>query len=531
MTELISDGNEFVKINGDEAIKREGSLQRFLLSLKKGGFFKEKQYEEVYPAGSMPARLYGNPKMHKCKTPDEIPSFRPIVSSIGAYNYNLAKFLSKMITPYICHDYSCKDTFSFVNGIQSAEIDTDKFLISYDVQSLFTNIPLEETLDIAVELLLRNEPQLKISKKDLKKLFKFATSGTQFLFNGEYFDQVDGVAMGSPLAPILANLFLGHYEGKWIEEYREAKPLYYTRYVDDIFAVFHNDNDAFLFFNYLNTKHPNIKYTYETEKEHKLSFLDVSIDKSDANIITRIYRKVTFSGVLTNYLSFTPMKYKLGLIRCLIDRVFRINNTSSGFDQDLKHLFWILKRNCYPDHLLQKVKKIYLDAKSIQLEPNVETTERKVIYFKLPYLGQQSIALKSKIKKLCKKFCENTDVQLAFQAFKLSNFFSKKDKLPLRSHVVYKFNCSGCNSCYVGYTTRHFQTRVNEHFFTDKNSHVFKHLRENANCLRNAEVSDFSIVDRASTEYELKIKESMHIKWLEPSINKQRKTFKMTLSV
>ena len=103
--------------------------------------------------------------------------------------------------------------------------------------------------------------------------------------------------------------------------------------------------------------------------------------------------------------------------------MFRINNTSAGFDQDLKHLFWILKRNCYPDHLLQKVQKSYLDAKSIQLEPNEETTERKVVYFKLPYLGQQSIALKSKIKKLCKKFCENTDVQLAFQAFKLSNFF------------------------------------------------------------------------------------------------------------
>ena len=83
----------------------------------------------------------------------------------------------------------------------------------------------------------------------------------------------------------------------------------------------------------------------------------------------------------------------------------------------------------------------------------------------------------------------------------------------------------------MGYTTRHFQTRVREHFFTDKKSHVFKHLRENANCLGNSEVSDFSIVDRASTEYELKIKESMHIKWLEPSINKQRKTFKMTLSV
>ncbi len=138
----------------------------------------------------------------------------------------------------------------------------------------------------------------------MKKLFKFATSGTQFLFNGEYYDQVDGVAMGSPLAPTLANLFLGYYEGKWIDEYEGIKPSYYTRYVDDIFAVFNNSNDASLFLTYLNTKHPNIKFTYEPENNNKLSFLDVCIDKSEQNIITRIYRKDTFSGVLTNYLSF-----------------------------------------------------------------------------------------------------------------------------------------------------------------------------------------------------------------------------------
>ena len=106
---------------------------------------------------------------------------------------------------------------------------------------------------------------------------------------------------------------------------------------------------------------------------------------------------------------------------------------------------------------------------------------------------QQSVALKSKIKRLSKTFCENTDVQLVFQSLKLSNFFSKKDKLPLKSHVVYKFICSGCNYCYVGFTTRHFQTRVHEHF-TDKKSHVFKHLHESANCLESADVTNFKII-------------------------------------
>ena len=429
-------------------------------------------------------------------------------------------------------EFSCKDTFSFVNSIQTANISTDKFLISYDVKSLFTNIPLEETLDIAVELLCRNDPNLKILKTDLKKLFKFATSGTQFLFNGEYFDQVDGVAMGSPLAPILANIFLGHHEGKWINDYSGIKPLYYTRYVDDIFAVFNNSAETALFLTYLNSKHPNIEFTDEPEKCNKLPFLDVCIDKSDGNIVTRIYRKVTFTGVLTNYLSYTSMKYKVGLIRCLIDRVFKINSTWLGFDEDLKQLFYILKRNCYPEHLLQSVTKNYLNKKIDNSdEPETSVTDRRIIYFKLPYLGQQSIVLKSKINRLCERFCKNVDVRIAFQSLKIGSSFSKKDKLPFKSHVVYKFHCTGCNSSYVGYTNRRFNTRVHEHLMTDKASHIYQHLRENTNCMELGDENCFSIIDSASTDYELRIKEGMHIQWLAPTINKQRHTIKMTLSV
>ena len=80
-------------------------------------------------------------------------------------------------------------------------------MISYDVTSLFTNIPLDETIDIAVNLLKEKEPKLKISKKDLRKLFVFATSESHFSFNGKIYDQIDGAAMSSQLGPVLANLF------------------------------------------------------------------------------------------------------------------------------------------------------------------------------------------------------------------------------------------------------------------------------------------------------------------------------------
>ena len=83
------------------------------------------------------------------------------------------------------------------------------FLVSYDVCSLFTSIPLAETIDITVNLLFEKIPGFKISKSDLRKLLQFATSGTHFMFEGKFYDQIDGVAMGSRLGPVLANLFMG----------------------------------------------------------------------------------------------------------------------------------------------------------------------------------------------------------------------------------------------------------------------------------------------------------------------------------
>ena len=87
-----------------------------------------------------------------------------------------------------------------------------KILVSYDVTSVFTNIPLQETIDIAINLIFNHNPNLNITKKKLKKLFLFATSQTHFIFNSKFYKQIDGVAMGSPLAPVLANIFMGFYE-------------------------------------------------------------------------------------------------------------------------------------------------------------------------------------------------------------------------------------------------------------------------------------------------------------------------------
>ena len=95
---------------------------------------------------------------------------------------------------------------------------------------------MQEIIQIAVELIYQNNPQLKVTKRELKQLFNFAASGTHFIFNGSFYDQVDGVSMGSPLGPALANLFMGYHEKIWLQEFDKGKVLMYKRYVDDIFV-------------------------------------------------------------------------------------------------------------------------------------------------------------------------------------------------------------------------------------------------------------------------------------------------------
>ena len=123
-------------------------------------------------------------------------------------------------------------------------------------------------------MIFEKHPDIKITRKQLTKFFEFATSRTHFLFNGNYYDQIDDVAMGSPLGPVLANLFMEYHEKTWLEEFKTCEVVLYRRYVDDIICLFTCKKDA-EFFIFLNSRHPNIKSTFEKKKDNKIAFLDI----------------------------------------------------------------------------------------------------------------------------------------------------------------------------------------------------------------------------------------------------------------
>ena len=155
----------------------------------------------------------------------------------------MAKWLDTNLKPLSLNRYTVTDIFEFANEIRSLKIASGDILVSYDVSSLFTNVPLDETIQLLANRAFTNNwfnttYDLNLTKMDLVDLLSVVTKGQLFQFNGALYEQTDGVAMGSPLGPLLANVFMSHIEEN-LE--REGKlPSFYRRYVDDTLTIMSN---------------------------------------------------------------------------------------------------------------------------------------------------------------------------------------------------------------------------------------------------------------------------------------------------
>ena len=154
--------------------------------------------------GSALGKFYGTPKIHKLSPNDTINELplRPIVPNIGTGTYHLLKYLSES-------EYTTKNTEHFVEKTKKEHKPNDHLLVSLDVKSLFTNLPLDETIEIILNRICeKNEISTDITKSEIKELLNLCTKSVHFTFGGNIYVQNDGVAMGSPLGPILANIFM-----------------------------------------------------------------------------------------------------------------------------------------------------------------------------------------------------------------------------------------------------------------------------------------------------------------------------------
>ena len=199
-----------------------------------------------------------------------------------------------------------------------------------------------------------------------------------------------------------------------------------------------------------------------------------------------------------------------------------ISNSWFLFHGEIVKIKHYLEKNSYPLDFVDKQIKFFLDNKINEKRVAINATNNAVRYYKLPYIGHISTDVKRKINRFCKFCCKILSIQIVLTPFKIADMFNVKDPIPkfLKSFVVYKFVCPGCNASYIGETSRYLSTRIKEHLETDKKSHIFANLVSNETCkaLRTENCSE--IIESASTPFKLKLKEAMHIICRKPSLNK-----------
>ena len=560
---ILEDTSKFQKLDSDtNSLKLVFSLEDKIRTFLKKTFDSVDSrgkrgpvYDFLYPTGTNLGVLYGLPKVHKNNYP-----IRPILSACNTPNYNLAKYLVPNLSPLTKNCYTVHSSFTFAKEICGIK-DTTLHMASFDVTSLFTNIPLQETTDIIISEIFDNPEYSELvetcefgidnyekffkchtpgrvdeisylSKSQLRKLIELATLDNYFFFNGDIYKQVDGVAMGSPLGPTLANLFMNYMEKKWLEECPlDFKPVLYRRYVDDTFLLFKSRNHVELFRSYLNSRHPNISFTCDLEENDILPFLDVKVQRSDAQFITSIYRKPTFTGLFSKFYAFSPLKNKENLIATLTVRAYRICSNYDLFNQEIDKLKSILQSNGYPLKFIERVIgkmlcKLYKpDGYQEVLNYDVP---RAQVYFSTFYLGDISKQIAMDLKKIVSESYPQIQLLITYKTHSaIGSRFGFKDKQPKlnQSNLIYRYTCECCKAFYIGKTERQLGMRISEHMGVSvrtgnalkvpPHSDISDHCKK---CHTSVCPDNFSIEDSHLSNNGLLILESLYQQTKKPAI-------------
>ncbi|KFD58070.1 hypothetical protein M513_00833 [Trichuris suis] len=280
-----------------------------------------------YTANSTSPELYCLPKIHKPGIP-----FRPIVSITNSPTSHLGRYIAKIIKPLTgqrsSHTLSSE---GFLADIKDITLAQDDILVSYDVQDLFTSIPIQYTCHALLQM-LSNDVTLKdrthLSPYHVTQLAKFCMiNGNYFHFQGKFFSQNHGAPMGSVLSPVLTELFMENLEEK---AFSPTGPLFaikvFKRYVDDIFAIIQKGSEL-PFLNHLNSLFPKKScFTIEVERNGRLPFLDILLLRKQSKVVSQVFRKLTNTNTLIHFQLHHPEKVKIGLITGMVDRAHRLCN-------------------------------------------------------------------------------------------------------------------------------------------------------------------------------------------------------------
>ena len=478
------------------------------------------KYNKMMPAAHRPARMFGTAKTHKFNNYDDIRidnlKLRPIMDQSGTMVYNASQVIAEYLSPLNDSKYNIKDTLSFPSILSKNKLKEDEEDISYDVVSLFTNVPIDDTIEYILDEIYVNKRLKPIcSRLIMKRLLKRLTSDCLFSINNRLIKQVDGCAMGSPLSVVLSGIFMSKLEKEVVYP---TKPILYERYVDDIFnRKKKNEEDTLL--PKLNSYHKNIKFTVENNLN---VFLDTKLHLENGSYTTSVSR----NGKLPmHWSSKVPKKFKRNIINNDLHRAEKLSTDFCNEIREIKHKF---ESADYPVRFVDSVIKDFKERERQQPKSNEENNHdsKPFVPIKIPFCEKNEKIGRHFLAKLNGFTGKKFKFTIVWQTRKVKTLFNLKDKIKYKANVIYRGTVeSKPEISYIGETKLIAETRWGQHENPKHDSAPSQYLRSNV-----GQKFTWEILTTSSSDCnKRKIQEALFIVKHNPPLNKQVKHKKLVL--
>ena len=359
----------------------------------------------------MPPRIYRLPKIHKPQVP-----LRPIVSCIGAPSYKLSKYIASVISPLAGKTSShVLNSKHFAGMMQEERVEEEEVLVSFDVTSLFTNVPINEAVDVIRRKLAAEEEddlvvRTPLPAERIAELLQLCLKSTYFSYNGEFYEQRQGAAMGSPVSAVVANLYMEFFEELALES-APSRPRFWKRYVDDTCCIMWRGEVEPLL--HLSDVRPTIKFTMELEKDGMLPFLDTKLTRREGGALDiAVYRKQTHTDRYLHFNSHHPVSAKRAAVRSLFDRARNVTLRKENLQKEEEHLTATFKQNGYPLPFIRSIssstQKTSATPPEEPGEPGHQEEEEKQPLAVIPDV--------SGVSEWIRKACEKYNLKVVFKS-------------------------------------------------------------------------------------------------------------------
>ena len=462
MDALVNDKQTYEELKRDPTPTLQRKLNSKILTLKKTDAIDTQRYYRLRCSVPQPPKLYGLPKLHKPGFP-----MRPTVSFCGSPTYQLPKYLTTILQPLTDKSRrKLQSTEDFIDAIKTTQIPDDYKLVSFDVKSLFTSIPLQLALQCTETAIRQSTATLPLPTEDIMDLLNLCLTSTYFQYNGKHYKQLHGTAMGSPVSVVVAEIVMQNIEERALTTCRQTIPLW-LRYVDDTFTAVHKD-EIDEFHDHLNEQNADIQFTREVEEDGKLPFLDCLVSRDENTLRTTVYRKPTHTDRLLDESSYNPTSHKATTIKTLTRRAQLVCNTPDSLSDENKYLRRVFDKNNYKDDFIRR--NAHRPTETTETNANSTPTTTATI----PYIKGTSETIARILQPYNIRVAHKPITTLRH----LLTNVKDKDEPNNRQGAVYKIKCSDCQASYIGETGRNLKTRLTEHKRATRNGDVNNHIAE-----------------------------------------------------